>query len=307
MRATLNQLEAFYWIARLGGFHLAALRLNLTQSTISLRMRGLETALGVKLFERAGRQVRLTGDGRLLLPQAERIIGLSEELHARRALSDPLQGRLRLGAPDSFGLVCLPQLLGLLRQRFPELSVALTIDNSAVLNQRLNDRDLDFAILADPDVGSHVAKELLGPIECAWIASTRLPFPDRPIRPNDLLGFEIFTNPEPSNLMTLMRNWFAADGLEVMRLSTCNSLAVILRLTMVGAGVSLLPLAILPRGRGAAGLRILRAQPQLGRPRLFGAYQIDKSGPTADAVMELARRVMQRADWAASHGEISRL
>ena len=46
MRATLNQLEAFYWIARLGGFHAAATRLNLTQPTVSLRIRGLEEALG---------------------------------------------------------------------------------------------------------------------------------------------------------------------------------------------------------------------------------------------------------------------
>ena len=47
MRATLNQLEAFYWIARLGGFHAAATRLNLTQPTVSLRIRGLEEALGL--------------------------------------------------------------------------------------------------------------------------------------------------------------------------------------------------------------------------------------------------------------------
>ena len=98
MRATLNQLEAFYWIARLGGFHAAAARLNLTQPTISLRIRGLEEALGLKLFERAGRLARLTAEGRQLLPQAERIVGLLEELHLKTALDDPLRGRLRLGA-----------------------------------------------------------------------------------------------------------------------------------------------------------------------------------------------------------------
>ena len=91
MRATLNQLEAFYWIARLGGFHAAATRLNLTQPTVSLRIRGLEEALGVRLFERAGRQAGLTTEGRHLLPQAERMIGLAEELQMKTALSDPLR------------------------------------------------------------------------------------------------------------------------------------------------------------------------------------------------------------------------
>src|SRR6185369_11634004 len=110
-----------------------------------------------------------------------------------------------------------------------------------------------------------------------------------------LLRHEIFTNPEPSNLMTLLRDWFSSAGLEVARLSTCNSLSVILRLTMAGAGVSLLPTAILPRRGG--GLRVLRAQPQLGRPRLFGAYQLDKAGRTVDAVLETARQVISRSSW----------
>jgi DNA-binding transcriptional LysR family regulator len=300
MRATLNQLEAFYWIARLGGFHAAATRLNLTQPTVSLRIRGLEEALGVRLFERAGRQAGLTTEGRHLLPQAERMIGLAEELQMKTALSDPLRGRLRLGAPDSFGLTCMPSLLASLRKQFPELSVALTIDNSSVLSQRLNDRELDIAILADPEVKAHVGQEPLGTIECAWVASARLRLPDRPVRPSDLLRHEIFTNPEPSNLMTLLRDWFSTAGLEVARLSTCNSLSVILRLTMAGAGVSLLPTAILPRRRSAGGLRILRAQPQLGRPRLFGAYQLDRAGRTVDAVLETARQVISRSSWIGS-------
>ncbi len=300
MRATLNQLEAFYWIARLGGFHAAATRLNLTQPTISFRIRGLEEALDVRLFERSGRQARLTTEGRHLLPQAERMIGLAEELQLKTALSDPLRGRLRLGAPDSFGLTCMPSLLASLRKQLPELSVALIIDNSSVLSERLNDRELDIAILADPAVKAHIGQEPLGTIECAWVASPRLRLPDRPVRPGDLLRHEIFTNPEPSNLMTLLRDWFSTAGLEVARLSTCNSLSVILRLTMAGAGVSLLPTAILPRRRGPGGLRVLRAQPQLGRPRLFGAYQLDKAGRTVDAVLQTARQVISRSSWIGS-------
>jgi DNA-binding transcriptional LysR family regulator len=227
------------------------------------------------------------------------MIGLAEELQMKTALRDPLRGRLRLGAPDSFGLTCMPSLLASLRKQFPDLSVALTIDNSSVLSQRLNERELDIAIIADPEVKAHIGQEPLGTIECAWVASARLRLPDRPVRPADLLRHEIFTNPEPSNLMTLLRDWFSSAGLEVARLSTCNSLSVILRLTMAGAGVSLLPTAILPR-RSSGGLRILRAQPQLGRPRLFGAYQLDKAGRTVDAVLETARQVISCSSWIGS-------
>jgi DNA-binding transcriptional LysR family regulator len=289
MRATLNQIEAFYWIARLGGFHAAAARLNLTQPTISLRIRGLEQALGVVLFERAGRLSKLTTEGRHLLPHAERMVGLSEELHLKTALEDPLRGRLRLGAPDSFGLTAMPALLAALRKQYPDLSVALTIDNSSVLSRRLNERDLDVAIVADPEVEAHIGKESIGTMECVWVASAKLDLPESPLRPRDLLRHEIFTNPEPSNLITLLRDWFATAGLEATRLSTCNSLSVILRLTMAGEGVSLLPKPIIPRRAAKGSLRILQAQPQIGRPRLFGCYQLDRAGRTVDTVIAMAK------------------
>jgi DNA-binding transcriptional LysR family regulator len=300
MKATLSQIEAFYWINRLHGFHAAAARLNLTQPTVSLRIRGLEQALGVRLFERSGRKIRLTADGRELLPQAERMISLAEELHAKRAHTDPLRGRLRLGAPDSFGLTCMPGLLGSLKKQYPELNVALTIDNSSVLNQRLNDRELDVAILADPELEAHVAMEPLGTIECAWVASTRIHLPRGVVQPRDLVSHEIFTNPEPSNLMNLVRNWFSTGGLEVPHLSTCNSLSVILRLTLAGAGVSLLPTAILPRLRVPGAFRVLHAQPKIGRPQLFAAYQLDKAGRGVEAVLNTARQVIARSNWVAA-------
>ncbi len=55
MRITLAQLEAFFWVARLGSVHMAARQLNLAQPTVSLRLRDLEARLGTALFERAGR------------------------------------------------------------------------------------------------------------------------------------------------------------------------------------------------------------------------------------------------------------
>src|SRR5262249_26214632 len=139
MKATLNQIEAFHWIARLGSFHGAAAQLSLTQPTISLRIRGLEDALGCKLFERVGRQVRVTAEGAALLPTAERMVALSSRLAAGNGLTSSLFGRLRLGAPDSFGLTCMAGLLSALKREHPELAVALTIDNSAILSRKLND------------------------------------------------------------------------------------------------------------------------------------------------------------------------
>ena len=295
MKPTLNQIEAFHWIARLGTFHAAGAQLNLTQPTISLRIRGLEEALGCKLFERIAQRVRLTGDGAQLLPTAERIVALSGQLAAGGNGTDSLFGRLRLGAPDSFGLTCMAGLLSALKERHPELAVALTIDNSAVLAQKLNARELDFAFMVDAAVGGHIRLEPLGMMDLAWVGSPRLDLPKRAVRPADLLRLPIFTNPEPSSLMAVIRAWFGAAGIEVPPLSTCNSLSVILRLTLAGEGVSLLPTAILSRELGTGRLRALGARPAIARSQLFAAYQIDKLGGGALTVIDIARKVIRRS------------
>ena len=53
MRYTFGQAEAFYWVARLGGFRAAAQHLNLSQPTVSLRIKELERILGGELFDRS--------------------------------------------------------------------------------------------------------------------------------------------------------------------------------------------------------------------------------------------------------------
>ena len=105
------------------------------------------------------------------------MIAIAEEFGSMTMQHDPLDGQLRLGAPDSFGLTCMAQLLQSLREERPDLEIALTVDNSAVLSEQLNERMLDVAFLADPDVEPHVRTELLGTMEHAWIASARLGLP----------------------------------------------------------------------------------------------------------------------------------
>src|SRR5258708_11280983 len=118
MKATLSQIEAFYWIAQLGSYRAAAAQLNLTQPTVSLRIRNLEHALEVRLFERAGRQVRITPEGAAMLSVARRMMDLADQVSAKHAQRDPLQGQLRLGAPASFALSCMADLLGALKKKY---------------------------------------------------------------------------------------------------------------------------------------------------------------------------------------------
>jgi DNA-binding transcriptional LysR family regulator len=295
MKTTLSQMEAFYWIARLGSFRAAAAHLNLTQPTVSLRIRSLEEALGFALFARTGRQVRMTTDGAALLPVVRRMIDLAEQVSAKHALRDPLRDRLRLGAPASFALSCMADLLGALKKQFPELTVALTIDNSQVLHHKLNNRDLDMAFLVEPAVEPYIRVEPLGTMTHAWVGSPALGLAGSWVEPKDLLRHHVFTHPEPSNLNRLVMNWFGSAGLEPPHLSTCNDLSVILRLIVQGEGVSLLPPAVLAADLHSGALAMFKARPEIARPRLYVAYQVDKIGRRVDTVLDTARQVIARS------------
>ena len=131
-------------------------------------------------------------------------------------------------------------------------------------------------------------------MELAWVTSPKLPMRRRPVRPGDLTRHQVITNPEPSKLITVIRDWFATAGLEPSRLSACNSLAVIARLTAAGAGVSVLPVSILGEEFRRGLLIALVAQPALAPQRLFAGYQADQTGPGINAILRIAREVLAR-------------
>nr|P96194.1 RecName: Full=Uncharacterized HTH-type transcriptional regulator in ibpB-leuC intergenic region [Azotobacter vinelandii]CAA72148.1 CynR protein [Azotobacter vinelandii] len=105
----LASLNAFIAVAETGSFSEAGERLHLTQPAVSKRIAALEQQLQVRLFDRLGREVRLTEAGRALLPRAYRILSVLED--TRRALNNlngDVSGRLTLATSHHIGLHRLP-------------------------------------------------------------------------------------------------------------------------------------------------------------------------------------------------------
>src|SRR5262245_58842859 len=76
----IRQLETFVWIARLGRMTEACKRLNVTQSTLSMRIRALEADLRVPLFDRSHKRLTLTAKGRDLVRHAEKIVSAMQHV-----------------------------------------------------------------------------------------------------------------------------------------------------------------------------------------------------------------------------------
>ena len=137
-------LRSFVAIADTGGFTRAAEAVNRTQSAVSMQMKRLEDDVVQRpLFERDGRQVRLTPEGQLLLGYARRILKLHGEVLT--TLREPhMVGAVRIGTPDDYVMRFMPGILSRFAQAYPMVQVELHCEPSFQLLQR---QDLDLTIV----------------------------------------------------------------------------------------------------------------------------------------------------------------
>lgn len=127
----------------------AARKMNVTPGAVAQRLRALEADLGVRLVMRAGRAVRATDAGARLASRARTVLRDVNEL--RFAVGgDLLAGELRLGAIATALTGMLPPVLGKLTARHPQIDVFLEPGTSETLYQRVQEGELDAAVLVKP-------------------------------------------------------------------------------------------------------------------------------------------------------------
>jgi DNA-binding transcriptional LysR family regulator len=268
-RLSLGQLEAFVWTARLGSVEQAARHLHLAQPSVSLRLRDLQAALGTRLLQRAGRGIRLTGEGRMLLDRAQSILHEVENLQAGER---ELGGLVRFGLAEGFAAVCVPPLMAALRQHLPKLQVDLTIATSGGLEQDLGEDRLDLAVLVDP-VGLPTLRLVpLGLQETVWAAAPALDLPAG-ARPQDLWQVPVLTTPPPSPMFRQAVSWFATARLDPAKLNFCSSVTVISQLIAAGIGIGVMPARLIAPYREAGTIVALTSSPPLEPGRVFVSYR----------------------------------
>jgi DNA-binding transcriptional LysR family regulator len=145
----IKLLEIFREVATQGSISGAARRLAYTQSAVSRQVSTLEAHLGVRLFDRRARGVRLTEYGRCFLEHAEPVLARIEL--ARRDLDalDRLEsGRLRIGAFTTATAVLLPRAMAVFASEWPDVSLSLVEGVTQQLLARLETDDADLAVIS---------------------------------------------------------------------------------------------------------------------------------------------------------------
>lgn len=148
---TLKQLRYFEALARHGHFGRAAEDSAISQPALSMQIKELEETLGLELFERSARQVRLTNFGEALAGRVHEILRSVEELgDLARASRDRLAGRLRIGVIPTIAPYLLPTVIDRLSRAYDGLDIHVRETLTSKLVQELIDGRIDTAILALP-------------------------------------------------------------------------------------------------------------------------------------------------------------
>ena len=144
---TLRHIRIFLTVCQ-EGFHVtrAAEALHMTQPAVSLAIRELEEYYGVRLFDRIGRRLQITEAGMRLRESANHIVAMFDRMEKGLRNWDAF-GVLRVGASLTIGSQLMPGYVRAFRESHPDTEVRVTVATSALLEQKLLDNALDFALM----------------------------------------------------------------------------------------------------------------------------------------------------------------
>lgn len=146
-----DDLRFFLAAARAGSFLRAAEPLRTNQTTVGRRIERLEQHLGVKLFDRVGRGMRLSPAGQRLLSMAETMEDAAADIERQMAGQDQdLAGAVTIAAPEGLASFVLTPWLAELRQRYPRVTLRIPVGNR-VVDLRTRDADMALQITAPGD------------------------------------------------------------------------------------------------------------------------------------------------------------
>jgi DNA-binding transcriptional LysR family regulator len=171
----LKRLHAFAVLAEELHFGRAAVRLNITQPPLTIAIQSLESELGVTLFERTKRSVRLSQAGSALLPEAKSLLASEARIReAVRARVAGETGRIVLAFVSIVDYSFLPSLLRQFRSIAPSVAVELREATTDVQLQWLGSGEIDAGILLGPLGDQGLSRRATNELDYRTLASERL-------------------------------------------------------------------------------------------------------------------------------------
>jgi len=237
-----SDLRVFEAVARLGGMNRAAAELNTVQSNVTTRIRQLEAALDVTLFERHSRGVTLTAAGHRLLPHAVRVgQALEEARRAVREAEDPC-GTLVIGSLETTAALRLSPLLAGYAAAYPAVDLVLRTGTTAEMIEAVLARRVEGAFVCGPVDHPALMGEAAFHEELALATAPSIPSLDALARQERV---KIVVLRSGCSYRQRLEDILARRGIVSLRQLEFGTLESIIGSVAAGIGVTLLPRSVL--------------------------------------------------------------
>jgi DNA-binding transcriptional LysR family regulator len=240
----LKSLNCFVVLAEELHFGRAAEKLHISQPPLSLKIRALETELGLQLFQRSSRRVELTHSGHILLIEARRVLRDAEQL-VKLATSLELgeAGSLAIGFNALLAYRLMPQLVSAFSERYPQVKVTLHEMVSSEQVVALMEHQIDVGLLRPP-LPSGFRSLSLGSEEMMLFLPAKHPLAKQETVSLASVAGEpmlMFSRGESSYLHDLAMQMCTEAGFAPVVRQATRHIHAIVALVGTGMGVSLLP------------------------------------------------------------------
>ena len=249
----LRRLRHFLKVAELGSLTRAAAALHIAQPALSQQMRGLESELGVKLFERGPRGMTLTDAGQRMRSEATALIGGMKSLVERvKEARDP-EGEVVIGVGQTIGSVLMVPLLEMAAERLPRVRIQVREMLSGLLPDLVRSGAVDFAISYNTVSGNGIEAVTVLEEDMCLVGQRRLV--ERYVgarrsgefRFRDIGEVPLFLSRRGHIMRELVERVARAKGIELKLVAEIDSLYIMKELALGGSGCCVLSRANLRR------------------------------------------------------------
>ena len=238
----MRHLRLVRAIAEHGGLTRAGAFLHLSQSALSHQLRDLEDALGLRLFERAGRRMVITHAGSRLLDHSRRALEIVEDAEAEaRALASGAGAVLRVSTQCYTSYNWLPRVMETFRTEHPGVEVRIDAKATDRPIEALLEGRIDLALVFDTTPDPRIRMLPLFEDEFVVIMAPGHPLGSRKVvRPEDLLDVPLFLYSTPFEETVLYRRIFRPAGVRPRQIQHVQLTEAAIELVKAGLGMSVL-------------------------------------------------------------------
>ena len=242
----VRNLRTFIKVSELNNFTKAASVLGYSQSAVTVQMQQLENEVGLPLFDRIGKNIRLTQYGIAFIDYARKVIEAMEEVENFARDSKDLHGVVRFGIVDSIMNACFIPIFTELSRRYPNVDINVFVGSAREIEAKIRANEIDLAYLLDYKVPKKEWIRIREEIEPIIFVTN----PDNPIADREELSFEDIVNqkiilmPQGEGYRYLFddelakRNLFVTPALEIASTQTT------IRLVKADNYIAMLPIFV---------------------------------------------------------------